>query len=374
MNFTPSETQRYSRHFILPGFGKSGQSKLKQAKVLIIGAGGLGSPASLYLAAAGVGRIGIVDDDQVSLSNLQRQILHAQSKVGMGKIDSALERLRDLNPDVEIIGHALRLDASNARALFSQYDVIVDASDNYVTRYLVNDACVLEKKILVSASVFRFEGQISVFCRENGPCYRCLYPEAPASGTVPSCEEGGVLGVVPGILGCLQASEAIKVITGSGEALFEKIFTIDVLSMRTRSLKFRRDPNCAACGDHPTIFALKEISQSCALPEKDDEAEISPLAVRDSIRTGEILLVDVRTDEERSLNRIEPSLHIPVDELSERMSDIPTDRKILFYCKAGSRSLRAVKLAEKSGITGSLSLAGGILRWIEEIDPQLPSY
>ncbi len=350
--FSPAEEQRYSRHFLLPEFGSEGQAKLKKARVVVAGAGGLGSPALLYLAAAGVGTLGVVDFDVVELSNLQRQVLHDSASLGAGKVDSALARLHALNPEVELRSHREKLGANNAMRIFAEYDVVLDGTDNASTRYLINDACVLLGKPDVSASVFRFEGQLSIFAASGGPCYRCLYPQPAA---VPTCGEVGVLGVVPGVLGALQASECIKLLCGIGEPLVGKLFSIDLATLQTRLLRFARDAKCSVCGEHPSITGLRELKTS---------DEITAEALASSL--DNVVLVDVRTSEERALNAIEPSINIPLADLKDRLGELPTDQDIVFYCKSGARSAKATSLAKEHGLTRCRSLSGGIVGWCEK--------
>jgi molybdopterin/thiamine biosynthesis adenylyltransferase/rhodanese-related sulfurtransferase len=340
-----AERDRYSRHLLLSEIGEQGQARLKAARVVVVGAGGLGSPALLYLAAAGVGTLGIVEWDRVELSNLQRQVLHGTDSVGTAKIDSAMARLAELNPEVRSIGHRTSLSAKNADEILSDYDVVLDATDNYATRYVINEACLRLQKPNVAASVFRFEGQLSVFSAPGGPCYRCLYPQAPPAGSVPSCGEGGVLGAVTGVLGSLQAAECIKLIAGFGEPLVGRLFCIDLASMQTRLMGFQRNPACPACGEH-------------ALPSASFEIEPEALG-------EDVMLIDVRSEEEHRQQAIAPSRSIPLAELESRSSELPKDQDIVLYCRTGARSASAVELLRAQGFTRVHSLAGGITRWLQ---------
>lgn len=372
--FSKDEVRRYSRHFILPEFGVRGQKRLKAARVLCIGAGGLGSPAAMYLAAAGVGTLGIVDFDVVDLSNLQRQILHATPDVGRSKLDSAAERLRALNPEVRVVTHAQRVDSSSALALVEQYDLVLDGTDNYSTRYVINDACVMAGRPNVSASVFRFEGQVSIFATPEGPCYRCLYPQPPPPGVVPSCGEGGILGIVTGVVGTLQATEAIKYLAGIGQSLVGRLTLFDALEMRFRELKIRKSPECPACGPAPTITRLFDYESFCGLklPVVD---ELSPLQVKARLDAKTPLqLIDVREPGEREINGLPGALAIPFDELERRAAEIAVDRPVVFFCRVGTRSAQAVSLVRSLGLTEVFNLTGGISQWLEDIDDDQPGY
>lgn len=371
--FSKAETRRYSRHFILPELGARGQKRLKAARILCIGAGGLGSPAALYLAAAGIGTLGIVDFDTVDLSNLQRQIIHRTTDVGRSKLDSAVEKLTALNPEIAVVPHALRLDSSNALELFSQYDLILDGTDNYATRYLINDACVLTGKPNLSASVFRFEGQLSLFGTKDGPCYRCLYPEPPLPGMVPSCGEGGVLGVVTGVVGTLQATEAIKYVAGIGAPLAGRLMLFDALELRFREMKIRRDPACPVCGDAPSITAPIDYEAFCqtTLPLVP---EITPLDLKAKLASGEVwTLIDVREPGELDINRIDGALHVPLEQLEARASDLP-GTSLAFICRVGERSARAVSIMQRLCRTKVFNLTGGITRWREDLDDDSLDY
>jgi len=373
------EFLRYGRHLIIPEVGLEGQRRLKSASVLIIGAGGLGSPLAFYLTAAGVGRIGIVDFDVVDLSNLQRQILHTTKDVGRSKLESAREKLESLNPNVKIETYEMRLTSENALDLIKEYDIVVDGTDNFPTRYLVNDACVFLKKPNVYGSIFRFEGQVSVFYADKGPCYRCLYKEPPPPGLVPSCAEGGVLGVLPGIIGTIQALETIKLILGIGEPLIGKLLLFDALMMKFRELKLRKDPECPVCGENPTVKELIDYEAFCGItPEQilhQSGLEITPEELKEKLENGEdIILIDVREPVEYEINRIEGSKLIPLSKLPEKVNELDQTREIVLYCKMGGRSARAVQLLRELGFTRVKNLAGGIDAWIEKIDPTMPRY
>jgi len=384
---TNDEIQRYSRHLILPEVGPDGQRRLKAGRVLCVGAGGLGSPAALYLAAAGVGTIGIIDFDAVDASNLQRQILHSTPDVGRSKLQSAREKLSALNPEVRIETYEATLTSANALALFRDYDVILDGTDNFATRYLVNDACVLLGKPNAYGSIFRFEGQASVFATKGGPCYRCLYPEPPPPGLVPSCAEGGVLGVLPGVIGTIQATETIKLLLGAGTTLAGRLLLYDAWNMRFRELKLRRDPECPVCGDHPTVRELIDYEQFCgiarpaaaapaanALPP-ELEATVEELkALRGSGRP--LYVLDVREPQEFQICRIPGSTLIPLGQLPARVAELPSGPggpEIIVHCKSGVRSAKAVRLLQERGIAAR-NLKGGILAWIDRVDPTLPKY
>ena len=375
------EIARYSRHLIMPEVGMAGQRRLKQGSVLLIGTGGLGSPLALYLAAAGVGHIGLVDFDVVDASNLQRQIVHGTSTVGVAKTESAKRRLQDLNPYIEITTYETRITSQNALDLMRPYDVIVDGTDNFPTRYLTNDACVLLGKPNVYGSIFRFEGQATVFStRDGGPCYRCLYPEPPPSGLVPSCAEGGVLGVLPGVIGTIQATEVIKLLIGIGEPLIGRLLLYDALSMRFRELKLRRNPSCPVCGDHPTITALIDYEQFCGIvPEEQtlsNQFEITPRELAEWLeRPDRPFLLDVRNPYEVAIASIPGTDKlIPIDQLPERINELDPSREMVVYCRSGARSGRAVELLKSVGFRKVKNLVGGILRWADEVDPSVPKY
>ena len=374
-----SEYERYSRHLILPEVGLEGQKKLKAGSVLCIGAGGLGSPAALYLAAAGVGRIGIVDFDAVDASNLQRQILHSTPDVGRSKLQSARDRLQALNPEVQVETYETRLTSANAFDLFKGYDVILDGTDNFATRYLVNDACVLLGIPNAYGSIFRFEGQASVFATKGGPCYRCLYPEPPPAGLVPSCAEGGVLGVLPGVIGTIQATESIKLILGSGSTLIGRLLLYDAWGMRFRELKLRRDPECPVCGDHPTIKQLIDYEEFCGVKPTAGpgvpETTVEELKARIDANAP-IYILDVREPFEYQIARIPGSTLIPLGQLGSRHGELAKaadGREIIIHCKSGVRSAKAVSLLKEHGIEAK-NLKGGILAWIDKIDPTQAKY
>jgi adenylyltransferase/sulfurtransferase len=375
------EIKRYSRHLILPEVGMDGQRKLKAAKVLCIGAGGLGSPATLYLAAAGVGTLGIVDFDVVDLSNLQRQVIHTTADVGRPKLDSARDHLHAINPNVQIETYETALSSANALDLFKDYDVILDGTDNFPTRYLVNDACVLLGKPNAYGSIFRFEGQASIFGAKDGPCYRCLYPEPPPPGLVPSCAEGGVLGVLPGIIGTIQANETIKLILGTGEPLIGRFLIFDALRMKFRELKLRKDPDCPVCGTHPTVTKLIDYEQFCGVaPQQHSTSavvtdEMTARELKERLDRGEpIVVVDVREPQEYQINRIPGSTLIPLGELPQRYEELDPDAAIVCQCKSGMRSAKATAFLRGIGFKNVRNLAGGILGWIDQVDPSQPKY
>ena len=371
------EVLRYSRHLILPDVGVEGQRKLKAAKVLLVGAGGLGSPAALYLAAAGVGTIGIVDFDVVDATNLQRQILHGTSTIGIPKLESARQRIEDLNPNVHVEMLATRLTSENALDIIREYDIVADGTDNFPTRYLVNDACVLLGKPNVYGSIFRFEGQASVFYAKEGPCYRCLYAEPPPAGLVPSCAEGGVLGVLPGIIGSVQALEAIKLIIGRGETLIGRLLLFDALRLKFRELKLERDPDCPVCGRNPTIKTLIDYEAFCGVVEEPayDGAEVAALDLKAELDAGrEILLLDVREQHEQEITEIEGSRLIPLGQLPDRLGEVADHTEIVTYCHHGGRSLKAVEILRAAGFSKVRSLRGGIDAWAVNVDPEMPRY
>lgn len=372
------EILRYSRHLIIPEVGMQGQKKLKAGKVLLIGAGGLGSPIALYLAAAGVGTIGIVDFDVVELTNLQRQVVHATRDIGRSKLESAREAIADVNPYVNVRLHETRLDSDNAKAIFAEYDVIVDGTDNFATRYLVNDACVLLGKPNVYGSIFRFDGQVTVFDARVGPCYRCLYPTPPPPGLVPSCAEGGVLGVLPGIIGTLQALETIKLLLGKGDSLVGRLVLFDALAFKFRELKIRKNPECPICGKDPTIHELIDYEQFCGVPstdaDGDEENEISVEDLKARLDRGDDLeLVDVREPHESEIVSIGGKL-IPLRELPDRTQELSATKEIIVYCKSGERSARAVKFLRGVGFRRAKNMRGGIQAWATRIDRSLPVY
>jgi adenylyltransferase/sulfurtransferase len=376
------EVRRYSRHLIIPDVGMTGQKRLKNAKVLCVGAGGLGSPALLYLAAAGVGTLGIVDFDVVDESNLQRQVIHGQSDIGRSKAESARDSIREINPYVTVVVHKERLDSDNAMQIFADYDLIVDGTDNFATRYLVNDACVLLGKPYVWGSIYRFDGQASVFWAEYGPCYRCLYPEPPPPGMVPSCAEGGVLGVLCASIGSIQVNEAIKVITGIGEPLAGRLMIYDALEMTYRSVKVRKDPECPVCGKNPTVTELIDYEEFCgAVSEEAQEAAagstITARQLKDMQDAGEnIFLVDVREPNEYEIVSIPGSVLIPKGEFlsGAALERLPQDKRVVLHCKSGARSAECLAIVKNAGFSDAVHVGGGVLSWVATIDPSLPSY
>jgi len=379
---TQDDLTRYSRHLILPEVGVDGQRKLKAARVLCVGTGGLGSPLALYLAAAGVGTLGLVDFDIVDASNLQRQIIHSTADIGRKKLDSAEEKLKALNPALNVIKHETMLSSANALDILKDYDVVADGTDNFPTRYLVNDACVLLGKPNAYGSIFRFEGQASVFAAKDGPCYRCLYPEPPPPGLVPSCAEGGVLGILPGLIGVIQATEVIKLILGIGEPLIGRLLLVDALKLRFRELKLRKNPDCPVCGTHPTVIKLIDYEQFCGIrPETKEEQAmkngIPQLSVKDlkkRMDAGEnLFILDVREPFEYQIANIGGKL-IPQGEVPQRLAEIDRDREIIVQCKSGGRSQRIAELLKQSGYPKVANLSGGILAWSDQIDPSVPKY
>jgi sulfur-carrier protein adenylyltransferase/sulfurtransferase len=374
------EIARYSRHLIMPEVALDGQKKLKQARVLTIGAGGLGAPLAMYLAAAGVGTLGIVDFDVVDESNLQRQIIHGTSDIGRPKMESARDRINDINPNVHVEAYEEALSSENALEIFKDFDVIVDGTDNFPTRYLVNDACVLMGKPNVYGSIFRFEGQASVFWAKEGPCYRCLYPEPPPPGLVPSCAEGGVLGILPGAIGTIQATETVKLILGIGEPLVGRLLLYDALGMSFREMKLRKDPNCPVCGENPSVTELIDYQEFCGIPQANAQAtadevpEITVQELKKRLDNGENLSVlDVREPHEYEFANIGARL-IPLNELPERLAELDRDVPLAVHCKTGGRSARAVKLLQETGFQNAFNVEGGITAWSEEIDPSVPKY
>jgi sulfur-carrier protein adenylyltransferase/sulfurtransferase len=374
------EIARYSRHLIMPEVALDGQKKLKAAKVLTVGTGGLGSPLALYLAAAGIGTIGIVDFDVVDESNLQRQIIHGTSDVGRPKVESARDKIEDINPNVEVRVHEEALTSENALEIFADYDVIVDGTDNFPTRYLVNDACVLLGKPNVYGSIFRFEGQASVFWAEEGPCYRCLYPEPPPPGLVPSCAEGGVLGILPGAIGVVQATEAVKLILGIGEPLVGRLMLYDALGMSFREMKLRKDPGCPICGENPTVTELIDYEEFCGIPQANAVAqengvpEITVKELKQKMDDGEpINVLDVREPHEYEVANIGVKL-VPLGELPRRLAEFDQNGNFAIHCKTGARSANAVKLLQDAGFGNVYNVKGGITAWSEEVDPSVPKY
>lgn len=380
-NLTPAELRRYARHLSIPEFGLDAQRKLKAARVLCIGAGGLGSPIAMYLAAAGVGTIGIVDADVVEESNLQRQLLHGTSDVGRSKLDSARERLRDINPHVNVETHNARFTSANAMTIVDAYDVVIDGTDNFPTRYLSNDVCVFLKKPNIYGSILRFEGQCSVFAPHlGGPCYRCMAPQPPAPGLVPSCAEGGVLGVLPGLIGTMQATEAVKLIAGIGQPLIGRLLHVDTLSMKFRTFNLRRDPECPVCGDNPTIKAPIDYEGFCGLPKADmkKEDEVPAMTVQElktmMERGDDFFLLDVREPFEWDIANLPGATLIPLGQLGTRLTELPRDKKLVVHCKAGGRSAKAVGLLRDAGYADAWNVTGGINAWSKEIDPGVALY
>jgi len=375
------EILRYSRHLIMPEVGMEGQQKLKAAKVLCIGTGGLGSPLALYLAAAGVGTIGLVDFDVVDFTNLQRQIIHTTADVGRPKLDSAIEKLEAINPFINIRRFDTLLNSSNALEIFRDFDIIVDGTDNFPTRYLVNDACVLSGKPNVYGSIFRFEGQASVFAMKEGPCYRCLYPEPPPPGLVPSCAEGGVLGILPGLVGVIQATEAIKLILGKGEPLIGRLLLVDALGMKFRELKLRKNPECPACGAHPTVTELIDYQQFCGIRGEETPIaassaipEIQPEELKRRLDAKEdVFVLDVREPHEYQICNLGGYL-IPLGDLPKRVNELDSSREIVAHCRSGVRSGKAVDFLRQAGFKKVWNLAGGILAWADKVDPKMPKY
>ena len=381
VELSKEEIERYSRHLLIPEVAVSGQKRLKQAKVLCVGTGGLGSPLAMYLAAAGVGRLGLVDFDVVDVTNLQRQILHGTRDIGSSKLQSAKETLSEINPNVRVDLHDTALSSENALEIFEPYDIVVDGTDNFPTRYLVNDACVLSGKPNVYGSIFRFEGQASVFWAQKGPCYRCLYPEPPPPGLVPSCAEGGVLGILPGIIGVIQATETVKLILGQGDSLIGRLLLFDALSMKFRELKLRRDPGCPICGENPTVDGLIDYEQFCGIgvgledEASDPESDITPHDLKEWLDRGEeISVLDVREPHEFEICRIPGSTLIPIGQLHSRVGELDRDSHIVAHCRSGVRSAKAVKLLREAGFPRVENLAGGILAWSDEVDPSVPKY
>jgi adenylyltransferase/sulfurtransferase len=381
VELSQAEVARYSRHLIMPEVGLQGQKRLKVASVLLVGAGGLGSPLGLYLAAAGVGRIGIVDYDVVDFSNLQRQVLHGTPDVGRPKLLSARDRLRAINPEVHLDLFDTRLTSANALSILAPYDVVIDGTDNFPTRYLVNDACVLLDKPNVYGSIFRFDGQASVFYPGRGPCYRCLYPEPPPPGEVPSCAEGGVLGILPGLIGCIQATEAVKLILGIGSPLVGRLLLYDALQMSFREFKVRRNPRCPVCGEKPTITRLIDYEQFCGVRGQETSAaagavpEITAEELKRRIDRGEdVFILDVRQPEEYQICRIPGSTLIPLGALPQRFGELDSGRELVVHCKSGVRSQKAIHFLRQKGFGNLKNLKGGILAWAERVDPGMPRY
>ena len=380
VTLSKEEILRYSRHLIMPEVGMEGQLKLKNAKVALIGTGGLGAPLGMYLAAAGIGRIGLVDFDVVDFTNLQRQVIHGTKDVGRKKLDSAADTMLDINPYLEIDRHETALTSENALQILKDYDIVVDGTDNFPTRYLVNDACVLLGKPNVYGSIFRFEGQATVFAYQGGPCYRCLYPEPPPPGLVPSCAEGGVLGILPGTVGLIQATETVKLILGIGEPLVGRLLLYDALAMRFRELKLRRNPECPACGDHPTIRELIDYQQFCGIPNQQHEpiaaeGDIDPVEVKAKIDRGDpFVLIDVREPHEYQICKIPYAKLIPLGDLPKRVNELDSADEIVAHCKSGMRSAKAVDFLKQAGFRKVRNMKGGILAWSDKVDPSVPKY
>jgi sulfur-carrier protein adenylyltransferase/sulfurtransferase len=382
VTLSKEEILRYSRHLIMPEVGMEGQLKLKSAKVLLIGTGGLGAPLGLYLAAAGVGRIGLVDFDVVDFTNLQRQVIHGTKDVGRKKLDSAADSMHDINPFVQIDKHEAAITSENAFDIMRDYDIVVDGTDNFPTRYLVNDACVLLGKPNVYGSIFRFEGQATVFAYQGGPCYRCLYPEPPPPGLVPSCAEGGVLGILPGTIGLIQATETVKLILGIGEPLVGRLLLYDALGMRFRELKLRKNPDCPICGDHRTITQLIDYNQFCGVPTEAPapapglaEGEIDPVEVKAKIdRHDPFVLIDVREPHEYQIGHIPYAKLIPLGDLPKRVNELNSADEIVAHCKSGARSAKAVDFLKQAGFKKVKNMKGGILAWSDKVDPSVPKY
>lgn len=374
------EVLRYSRHLIMPEVGMDGQLKLKQASVLLIGTGGLGAPLGMYLAAAGIGRIGLVDFDVVDFTNLQRQIIHGTKDVGRKKLDSAAETMQDINPFVQIDRYEVALTSENALDILKDYDIVIDGTDNFPTRYLVNDACVLLGKPNVYGSIFRFEGQSTVFAYQGGPCYRCLYPEPPPPGLVPSCAEGGVLGILPGMIGIVQATEAVKIILGTGEPLVGRLLLYDALAMRFRELKLRRNPECPVCGDNPTIKELIDYHEFCGVPQTTQEPEwtegdLTAVEVKERLDRGDnFKLIDVREPHEYQICNIPGARLLPLSELPNRISELSASEEYVVHCKSGVRSGKAINLLKEHGFKKLRNMKGGILAWSDTVDPSVPKY
>jgi len=382
VDLSHEEIKRYSRHLIMPEVGLTGQKRLKAASVLLIGTGGLGSPLGMYLAAAGIGKIGLVDFDVVDASNLQRQIIHSTKDIGRKKLDSAAEKLTALNPALNVVKHEIMLSSANALDILKDYDIVADGTDNFPTRYLVNDACVLLGKPNVYGSIFRFEGQASVFATKEGPCYRCLYPEPPPPGLVPSCAEGGVLGILPGLVGVIQATEVIKLILGNGQPLIGRLLLVDALNMRFRELKLRKNPECPVCGEHPTVTQLIDYQQFCGIvPETPQESnvkngipQITVKELKRRLDTGEdVQLIDVREPYEYQIAQIGGKL-IPQNDVPQRLAEIDANREVVVHCRSGARSQRIAEFLKQNGYPQVVNVAGGILAWSDEIDPKVQKY
>jgi molybdopterin/thiamine biosynthesis adenylyltransferase/rhodanese-related sulfurtransferase len=371
MSLSEADLVRYSRHLALREIGVAGQERLKAARVLVIGAGGLGSPSLLYLAASGVGTLGIVDHDRVDASNLQRQVLYANDVVGESKVRAAERRLAALNPELRIERHEIELRADNVLSIFANYDVVLDGTDRFATRYLSNDACVILRKPLVSAAIHRFEGQALTYVPDRGPCYRCLFPEPPAAGLVPNCAEAGVLGVLPGVMGAIQATEAIKLIVGAGEVLLGRLLTYDALGMRFSEFKFARRADCAVCGDHPSITVPRDMGQVCSVEELAAVVRLTPQQVKERLERAPraFRIVDVREPAEFAVGHLPGAVNIPIGELERRFDEVRGDGTLLFVCRSGARSLTASGLARRLGVNSPVHLEGGLLAWARDVDP-----
>ena len=385
LSLTNDDIQRYSRHLILPEVGMDGQKKLKNAKVLLVGAGGLGAPLGLYLAAAGVGRIGLVDFDVVDVTNLQRQVIHTTADIGRKKLDSAAEKMTAINPSLQVDKHEVALTSENALDIIKDYDYVVDGTDNFPTRYLTNDACVLLKKPNVYGSIFRFEGQATIFATEGGPCYRCLYPEPPPPGLVPSCAEGGVLGILPGTIGLIQATETVKLILGVGQPLIGRLLLYDALGMKFRELKLRKNPECPICGDHRTITKLIDYHQFCGVPSPNQpapveeknvsEGEIDVVQLKAKLDSGEkFTLLDVREPNEYAICSIPGAKLVPLSEFAQHLGEFDKDEQLILHCRSGVRSGKACGILRQAGFTNVTNVAGGILAWSDRVDPSVPKY
>jgi len=380
---SPEELARFNRHIILPQVGLEGQEKLKQAKILCIGTGGLGSPIALYLSAAGIGTIGLVDFDVVDETNLQRQIAHSTADIGRPKVESARDKLIGINPHLQVNLHGEGIRRDNVRDMVRDYDLVVDGTDNFPTRYLVNDACVLEGKPLIYASIFQFEGQATVFNHAEGPCYRCLYPEPPPPGLVPSCAEGGVLGVLPGVIGVIQATEAIKIVLGQGDTLSGRLLLYDAMQMKFREVKLRRDPACPACGENPSISDVTEYEQFCGLPPTETQNQegaladydITPNQLKNMLKeTPDLFVLDVREPHEIDICCLKGTVKIPLGDIAARHAEVPKDQPVVVHCKMGGRSAQAVEFLQSKGYSNVKNLAGGIIRWIDDEDDSLTRY
>jgi len=381
-SLTKEEILRYSRHLIMPEVGMEGQLKLKNASILLVGTGGLGAPLGMYLAAAGIGRIGLVDFDVVDVTNLHRQVIHGTKDVGRKKLDSAADTIADINPNVKVEKYDVLLTSENAMEICANYDIIIDGTDNFPTRYLVNDVCVLLKKPNVYGSIFRFEGQATVFATDGGPCYRCLYPEPPPPGLVPSCAEGGVLGILPGTIGLIQATEAIKLILGIGDTLVGRLVLYDALAMKFRELKLRRNPECPVCGDNPTVTQLIDYEQFCGLPQHEgpaaaevNEGDVDPVEVKQMLDRGDdFQLIDVREQHEYLICSIPTAKLIPLGDVAKRAGELDKSRLIVAHCKMGGRSAKAVAQLKELGFTKVRNMTGGITAWSDKVDPSVPKY